>query len=197
MFDYMRFKMWRAFAKIFGVKAQGSSYYQSLHNYSESYQENNWLSDRKELLDHIKGLTVLEIGCGNGQFLKVAAHDTKKIYGADWAVSPKLKDIHKNVHLINANILETDLPEVDLVCSGDVLEHFNESDLRILLPKLKLAGRSQYHVIACFDDSHSHLTIKEPDWWKKLFEDIFEEPFSCHAEARNAKKVVAVIHNIG
>lgn len=192
----MRFKVRRAFAKISGLKAQGSTYYQALHDYSESYQDNNWLSDRQDLLNYTKGLTVLEIGCGNGQFLKAAAHHTKKIYGADWAVSQKLKDIHENVHLINANILETTLPKVDLVCSGDVLEHFNESDLKTLLPKLKHVGKSQYHVIACFDDSHSHLTIKEPGWWKKLFEDIFEEPFHCHAEARTAEKVVAVIHNI-
>ena len=56
--------------------------------------------------------------------------------GIDWAISPHAKNLPENVSLKKADIMEIDLPETDLLCSADVLEHFDTNQLETLLPKL-------------------------------------------------------------
>lgn len=174
-----------------------AKYYQRLHDLSKSYQTGcNWLLDQDVLLNQLSDLTIVEIGCGNGKFLMKAAESAHRVYGLDWAISPEIDKLPDNVQVCQTNVLESPLPFSDLVCSGDVLEHFSEKDLGYLLLEMKRAAPRQYHVIACYDDNHSHLTIKPPEWWKEKFEHVFDQTFSCETKVNAKGKVVATLHNL-
>jgi SAM-dependent methyltransferase len=118
--------------------------------------------------------SLLEVGCGNGRFLAAIKDRVERVIGVDWAASPILDDIGISDHFTKCDITRDDLPEVDLVCSADVLEHVAPEHLSSTLRRLHGAGRDQYHVIACYDDGHSHLTIMEPRMWLLAFRELSE-----------------------
>src|SRR5262249_5197551 len=89
----------------------------------------------------------------------------ERIVGVDWAISPVLAELGIANHVERRDITRDDLPNADLVCSADVLEHIAPDLLRPTLQRLHNAGKEQYHVIACYDDGHSHLTVMEPRKW--------------------------------
>lgn len=135
---------------------------------------------------------VLEIGTGNGRFLSEAQAVACKVTGVDWARSPLINnEAFSNVEFVQADIREFDIPNVDVLCSGDVLEHFSEEDLSTLLPKLVLASKINFHVIACYDDGHSHLTVKPPEWWEEQFRNIC--PDTVFSTEKRGEKLVCVL----
>ncbi|WP_082477254.1 class I SAM-dependent methyltransferase [Rhizobium sp. Leaf371] len=147
-----------------------SDYYQGLHQGDEAYQENNWLvSELTPILQRAQGGTVVEIGCGNGQFSKLMAGSVQKVHAFDWALSPGMISTPDNVRFHQGNILQLKLPPVDLACSADVLEHFTPQDLPGLIAKICSSAMAQYHVVACYDDGHSHLTVMSPAGWLATF----------------------------
>src|SRR6185436_7398849 len=92
-----------------------------------------------------------------------------KVIGVDWATSPELQNLPDNVQVLRADVVADPIPFGDFVCSADVLEHFSPSDLDGVVAKLVRAGHYQHHVIACYDDGHSHLSILPPAAWLALF----------------------------
>jgi len=150
-------------------KDLSSSYYQNLHDTLEAYQQNNWLIDRIDDALRCEPESILEIGCGNGRFSKAVASRVASVVASDWAKSPMLTDLPANVQFAQKDIVNDSLPSCDLVCSADVLEHFHPTDINNVIEKLHQAGRYNYHVIACYDDNHSHLTIISPGQWLSLF----------------------------
>ncbi len=166
-----------------------ASYYQGLHEASEGYQKNNWLVGERPLGEMIRGKTVIEIGCGNGRFLREASKVAKSVHGIDWAISPCMDGLPSNVTFSRTDLLSEPIPKADVLCSGDVLEHFPEDELDALIEKILLAAPAQHHVIACFDDNHSHLTIKKPDWWLRRFQEIGNKKFHCEAHHRKRKRI--------
>lgn len=147
-----------------------ADYYQQLHDHDAGYQENNWLvSERENFLASARGGTLAEIGCGNGKFTKLAAAEVNRVLAFDWARSPSLLDLPENVTFVQGDVRQQAIPNVDVLCSADVLEHFTPNDLSPLIAKFSAAAVKQYHVIACYDDSHSHLTVMPPGAWLALF----------------------------
>ena len=92
--------------------------------------------------------------------------------GIDWARSPNASDLPANVSLQIADATKDPIPPADLICSADVLEHFHPNDIRNVVANLHNAGRYNFHVIACYDDGHSHLSIMEPERWLELFRTV-------------------------
>lgn len=173
-------------------------YYQNLHNRNKSYNSNNWLVSYFQetgLLNNIpNNFKVGEIGCGNGQFCEILTHQVDKIYAFDWAMSNAFKpERFANIKFIKGDILNIDLDQfnLDLILSGDVLEHFDEENLKLLIPKMISAAQYNLHIIACYDDGHSHLTIKDPEWWLAKFQEF--DPNYSLTETR--RENVAVISN--
>jgi SAM-dependent methyltransferase len=152
-------------------------YYQRLHENDHGFQTNNWLVSEADQLMIKAPRSVVEIGCGNGRFLKEIAPLVEVAIGVDWARSPLMDDCPNNVKFHQANVVEDELPSGDLICSADVLEHFDPSCIKDVIKKVHFAGRWQYHVIACYHDGHSHLTIIDPGAWLALFRH-------CSAEYR-------------
>ncbi len=153
--------------------ALGSAYYTSLHETNVGYQQNNWLVEEADLLSLIPGDTLQEVGCGNGRYLELAARTRQRVIGCDWALSPGIRELRKrtgNVEFVACDITKQ-VPQcnADILTSADVLEHIATQDIGHTLARLTQAGRWQFHKIACYDDGHSHLTIREPAWWLAQF----------------------------
>jgi SAM-dependent methyltransferase len=155
-------------------EASSSSYYDYVHRTNEAYKTNNWLVAEIEAILSIKPDSLLEVGCGNGRFLAAVRERVEHVAGVDWAVSPILAEIGVVDCVKKCDITREPLPKVDLVCSADVLEHIAPDALPSTLRRLHAAGREQYHVIACYDDGHSHLSIMEPSMWLNLFRMLSE-----------------------
>lgn len=154
-------------------RALGPAYYTSLHETNSGYQQNNWLVEEADLLSHIPGETLQEVGCGNGRYLDLAAQTRRRVIGCDWAQSPGVRELQtrlRNVEFVACDITRQ-IPHfgADILVSADVLEHIAPQDIAQTLARLTRAGRWQFHKIACYDDAHSHLTIRDPAWWLAQF----------------------------
>lgn len=154
-------------------RALGSAYYTSLHETNIGYQQNNWLVEEADLLSHIPGEALQEVGCGNGRYLELAAQTRRRIIGCDWALSPGVRELQKrmgNIEFIACDITKQ-VPQLDadILVSADVLEHIATQDVGHTLSRLTQAAHWQFHKIACYDDAHSHLTIRDPAWWLAQF----------------------------
>lgn len=178
-------------------KDLSSRYYQDLHDKDAAYQANNWLLSEKERLLQCRPRTLVEVGCGNGRFLREVAKDVESATGLDWAISPLTADMPKNVSVRKADVTKDNLLQADLVCSADVLEHFHPDAIEAVLSKVHKAGRFNYHVIACYDDHHSHLTIISPGEWLYLFRQMSPKYnlLDIRPRRNNPNHLVAVIAN--
>ncbi|MDZ7824296.1 MAG: class I SAM-dependent methyltransferase [Ahrensia sp.] len=142
----------------------------------------------------IAGKTVMELGCGNGRFTKVASQSAKMVYGLDWARSNLFDDSFENVIFVQSDALKADFPKVDVACSGDVLEHFKPDDVPNLIQKLHESAEINFHVIACYDDKHSHLTIQPKEWWLAQFQKL--DPAYKLFNDGGEKRDIAIISNL-
>jgi SAM-dependent methyltransferase len=152
--------------------ATASTYYQQTHQTNDAYKINNWLVSEVDAILSMAPKSILEVGCGNGRFLAAIRDRVDRVIGVDWAKSPVLDELELSPHFELRDITRDELPQADLVCSADVLEHIPPDLLQPTLQRLHSAGHEQYHVIACYDDGHSHLSIMEPNAWLRVFRGI-------------------------
>lgn len=149
-----------------------SSYYQAQHDNLKPYQVNNWLVPYIPVVVAAQPRSVLEIGCGNGIATRQLAASIADVRALDWALSPMLVDLPPNVTFVQGDVRTQNLPPVDLVASADVLEHFPREELLPLVERLVGCARNGLHVIACYDDGHSHLSVARPAHWLALFQAV-------------------------
>jgi ubiquinone/menaquinone biosynthesis C-methylase UbiE len=124
--------------------------------------------------------SVLDVGTGNGEALKIFLSAGKKAMGIEysgWLFNELLRKIFVNGEVIEADAAK--LPfgndSFDLVFSSDVLEHLPEE-------KAKQAIREMYRVTKKYfygsigseidERKKYHLTIKPINWWKEEFENV-------------------------
>lgn len=177
-----------------------AGYYQSLHDSNPAFQNNNWLTQDLALLRQWGGQSLLELGCGNGRFLQLAAEHWPHVVGVDWARSPFINEVLEQkagVAFVQADILAWAPDELfDLVVSADFLEHLPPESLVDALRRFHTFGRRHYHRIACYDDGHSHLSIHEPETWLEVFEAVTPGHYSllsCEARKGSPDKLVITI----
>lgn len=153
-----------------------AAYYQALHDNHPAFQNNNWLTQDLEVLRAWPGKSILELGCGNGRFLDMAAGHWDTVVGVDWARSPVIDEViakRPNVSFEQADTLSWNPGRTfDVVVSADFLEHLPPDRLLAALQRFHGFGQRHYHRIACYDDGHSHLSIFPPEWWMQLFEQV-------------------------
>jgi len=155
---------------------RGWEYYQDIHERNEAYQTNNWLLDDIDRIREFGAETVLELACGNGRFLELAASHFAHVYGCDWAVSPlstRVVSARDNVSFFRTDLYR-DLPpcRADVVVSADFLEHIAPDAIDDVLGRIDALGPMAFHKIACYDDGHSHLTILSPEAWLDRFRAV-------------------------
>lgn len=177
-----------------------AAYYQWLHDTHPAFQANNWLTQDLETLKQWPSRSILELGCGNGRFLSLAAEHWERVMGVDWARSPILDEVlrkHPNASFDQADILAWQPQSAfDLVVSADFLEHLPPDRLLDALTRFHTFGGQHYHRIACYDDGHSHLSIFPPRHWLELFRKVGPLDYSIISqEARkgNPDKMVITI----
>lgn len=180
-----------------------AAYYQRLHDNHPAFQANNWLTQDLDTLKQCPSRSLLELGCGNGRFLSLAAAHWEHVVGVDWARSPVLGEVvgkHPNVSFVQADILAwTPANRFDLVVSADFLEHLSPEHLPHALARFHAFGKHHYHRIACYDDGHSHLSIFSPDQWLGFFESVapgIYQVLSVEARKGNVDKLVITIGNL-
>ena len=153
-----------------------AAYYQQVHEENAAYQQNNWLVDEIEGLADFGAASILELACGNGRFLELAAARFERVYACDWAQPPRLAGVlaaHANVSFFRTDLYR-ELPpcRADLVVSADFLEHIAPESLTDVLRRIDALAARAFHKIACYDDGHSHLSVLPPAAWRDLFQAI-------------------------
>lgn len=175
-----------------------ADYYQNLHDQNDQYQTNNWLMPYVDYLSSQSIKSIVELGTGNGRFAFQMSEKLEKIYALDWAASPSFDKTPPNLSFIQTDLTTGVFPTGDLVCSADVLEHFSPNDLTTVIDAAAKAANRQFHVVACYDDGHSHLTVMPPAAWLCLFRQ-YDPNFRIHTlEARrnDPKQIVCSITNL-
>lgn len=174
-----------------------ASYYQDLHDNSVLFKSNNWLLPYLEVIRSKKYYSVRDIGCGNGAFSAEIAKSVGRVVGLDWAKSPLFPESH-NIQFEKKDITKAKLDFFDLNCSADVLEHIETSKLSAVIESLHNSSRFNFHVIACYDDGHSHLSILPPDAWLFLFNrlDSKYRIFDISIRHSDISHIVCVVTNI-
>ncbi|GAB4132199.1 MAG: hypothetical protein Fur0041_03270 [Bacteroidia bacterium] len=80
----------------------------------------------------IKGRTILDVGCGNGDFLDVAASKKWNVYGTEF--DPIAVDLckQKKINIFSGTLKDFDLTDqLDVITSFEVMEHINNPDEEI------------------------------------------------------------------
>jgi len=178
-------------------EALTASFYDQQHEDAD-YRRNNWLLDQVETVKRIAPRTIVEIGCGNGRFLRAVAPYAAQVIGVDWAHSPELVDLPDNVSVLRADVVTGAVPAGDVICSADVLEHFAPRDIDAVVSKLVGAGPFQHHVIACYDDGHTHLSILPPAAWLAIFRKYCPTAYLAAVDyrRRDPTQIVCVVSNL-
>ena len=178
-----------------------AAYYQQQHDNGPAYAENNWLLEQRELVSQLRGSSILEFGCGNGRFLEWAASHFSRARGFDWAVSHHIQGVlqrHPNIGFEKRDLVR-DFPTItaDIAASADFLEHLMPDDLEQVLPLLNACAPVNFHVIACYDDTHSHQTVLPPSDWLMLFRRVSKDYYVLRDWRRdgNANKRVCIVTN--
>jgi hypothetical protein len=147
-------------------------YYSFLHATHEGFQQNNWLAPFARTLGRLKAKRVVECGTGNGAFASAIADYCSDVIGLDWAPSPHFPRYRAGISFQLWDALKDLVPPSDLVCSADFLEHMPPIIVTDVLRNMLSAAPAQFHVMACYDDGHSHLTIESAEAWLSRFNDI-------------------------
>lgn len=123
---------------------------------------------------HPKPASVLDVGCGRGDFIKFLA--TKGIAATGVDVSAPRPDANGGFEFVNMDVreLQPALAVVDWVTAFDFLEHLPEEELDSILEALMVRARYGMIFSICFRDSiyrcfdkSLHKTVKPAEWWKE------------------------------
>lgn len=164
----------RVSAPKLDVQTQDAAYYCKAHHSIAGYRENNWMTPFARPLRAVGLNSIVECAVGNGEFAELMAPHVKTYWALDWASSHLVPYSTPNVRYMHWDAYKDEVPSADLACSADFLEHIREEDLDRVLKKILEAALRQFHVIACYDDFHSHLTVQDPDWWFKRVKAVSE-----------------------
>lgn len=136
--------------------------------------------------DHHPAL--LEFGCATGWFLKAAVEEGFLVFGVDpspWALAHPASDMADLMVLGNAQTWidstggSLSREQYDVVCSWEMLEHVEERDVEDALVSmwrcLKPGGLFVHRIClpGSDDHDHTHVTVKERQWWLNQMETRF------------------------
>lgn len=173
-------------------------YYEKMHTEEEGYKKNNWLVEYLPALSKLDAKHMVEIGCGNGNFLTRAASVFEQVTGCDWVRTDTLPLEKPNVDFKQVDLTKGGVPHADIICSADVLEHIPVEIIPQVLSSVISSAPLQFHVIACYDDGHSHLSVFDPATWLALFRRSLPHAWIYDVAPRfgDSTRVICVITNI-
>lgn len=120
-----------------------------------------------ELLNELKIKSILDIPCGDFNWLKGVNLDIISYMGAD-IVSDIIKHNNEkysaeNKKFLKLDILKDQLPKVDLILCRDLLVHFSFKDINRALENIKKSG-SVYLLTTSFVSKNENIDIKMGEW---------------------------------
>lgn len=152
----------------------------------EKYVLDLWQPFLKNKIGQLSnGKIVADLGCGTCEYIQIAK-SAEKIYAIDIS-EPMLKICREKLtdfsqaKIINASVLDSDLPIADLIITIGIWEYINPIEL---LKKIKTITRSGSRVIAVFPNVYNEINlvrgtfrIKQvglrPGFMKKIFKSDF------------------------
>lgn len=184
--------------------------YSEGHNYKKTrdergYGRGNHGSGIVEYLKSKNVQSILDVGCGYGNFCKEVADFIPKVYGADIAsVKTGNTNGDNRINFIDSDALHLDMPDnaVDYVVSFDCLEHCLEEDIEPIIQNLsRIAKKGMIFSItyrqAGERSEHGeflHMTVQPETWWinkiEKFAKLVHKEGSASHAgivEAQGSK----------
>lgn len=178
-------------------------YYELLHASMSAYQDNNWLVPYASFIISFGFDTVVECAAGNGAFADALSPFVDRYVALDWAPSPLFPFSSPNVFFKVWDAYVDEVLNGDLVCSADFFEHLEDSCLDSILRRVLSAAPKHFHIVACYDDGHSHVTIRPADWWLNRFKMIASEiglvdefDLLCWSYRDNGHRPVAILSNL-
>ena len=154
------------------VKNYGSSFYDLFHKSIDN--------ERIDQRLNLKDKTILDIGCGSGQFCSEAVKffGAKKSYGIDIAsVELGITDVHSSDKVQffggDSTIIPLEDNSVEIVTSFLVLEHIPKEELELVLSEMNRVSKEGWIL------SISHMpstqkpereTVENFNWWKEKIE---------------------------
>ena len=144
--------------------------YKTIYEAQPGYGTVNHAGRMQQYIAWQKPDSLLDIGCGDGQFLDYLLAQGVRVCGID--IWPS----HKKKHILRADA--RDLPfadkQFDWITAFDVLEHFTQADVDIVLAEAKRVAQSMLAFSICFRDSifdvdgeSLHRTVKSHEWWSQ------------------------------
>ncbi len=159
--------------------------YDPTSSYAAKYPEGAGSGNHgKGMVEYLKSKSpqgVLDVGCGQGQFLQSIADDIPNLIGADIASVTAGKTIEDDrVLFIDSDALSLDLPDniVDYVVSFDCLEHCLEEDIEDIISNFARMARKGFIFSITYRQAHAksehgenlHMTVKPESWWISIIE---------------------------
>ncbi|MBI3231790.1 MAG: methyltransferase domain-containing protein [Candidatus Doudnabacteria bacterium] len=130
-------------------------------------------------LQKLKGMTVLDAGCGSGRYTRVLRKYGAKVISID-INDTLLEDLKRDTNITyivkDMNMLkEGEIPKVDLIISFGVLHHTPdpEKTFRHLSKFLKRGGKFAISVYDVYDKTSVYPTI----FWRKIIKHIPKKAF--------------------
>ncbi len=116
-------------------------------------------------------MSVLDVGCGKGQFCEFLASKGKQVHGLD--ISAPFPDNDK-VRWIRGDMLHIPVFSVEWITAFDVLEHIPEDEIDAVLQEFNRIAVKGFIFSICFRDSiykiqgeSLHPTVKPLKWWEE------------------------------
>lgn len=125
--------------------------------------------------------SILDVGCGFGNFCNEVSEFIPKVYGADIA-SVKTGNVIDNakIEFIDSDALNVDLPDksVDYVVSFDCLEHCLEDDIDGIMKNFARIAKKGFVFSIAYRQAGErsnhgeflHMTVKPESWWLSIIE---------------------------
>lgn len=161
---------------------EGKGQYHNLSNKKDEY--NTSMAQRALCIKNLfKPESVLELGCGTGQFVDMLRMGDVKAVGIDISeYTTKDKD-----YLISGDVSVIEWPDVEMVCSFDLLEHLTEEQINIVIDKCSKYNTIFHSISTGFEDygdvsflkdmDKSHISMYSPSWWFKKFYDKYNTSY--------------------
>jgi ubiquinone/menaquinone biosynthesis C-methylase UbiE len=100
----------------------------------------------KAILDNVKGISILDVGCGNGYLSKILAKKFK-VTACDINIDKMLKKDNSDIHFVNANITNAPFKnrQFDTVICAHTIEHV--LDLNMAINELRRVTKKRLIIV--------------------------------------------------